>query len=527
MANKSLFQSLRGMLVPAADARNLEGAPAYALSPRHKLAQLAVTGTLQGTFYANAEMQLAEMLKVACEVDAEFIAKTAIYARNQGRMKDMPALLVAWLSMMATPHFTPAFTRVIDNGRMLRNFVQIMRSGVTGRKSLGTRPKKLVQAWLEEASDRRIMQAAVGQDPSLADIIRMVHPKPKDKGREALYGYLIGRPYDVALLPQAVRDFEAFKMDPSRPVPDVPFQMLTALPLETAHWVAIARQTGWQALRMNLNTFARHGVFAVPGMAEEIAARLANAEAIRQARALPYQLMVAYTSTDAAVPLVVRTALQEAMEIALANVPAVTGRIVICPDVSGSMRSPITGYRKGASSVVRCVDVAALVAAAMLRMNMAARILPFEQGVVKIDLNPRDTVLTNAEKLAAIGGGGTNCSAPIEQLIAEKAKVDLVLFISDNESWMDASRSAHQGTGLMRKWQELKAINPAAKLICLDLQPYGTTPAKEAAEILNIGGFSDTVFEMIAAFATSGSSGETWGPDYWVNEIEKIELGTV
>ena len=38
----------------------------------------------------------------------------------------------------------------------------------------------------------------------------------------------------------------------------------------------------------------------------------------------------------------------------------------------------------------------------------------------------------------------------------------------------------------MRKWQELKAINPSAKLICLDLQPYGTTPAKEAADILRL-----------------------------------------
>lgn len=262
-------------------------------------------------------------------------------------------------------------------------------------------------------------------------------------------------------------------------------------------------------------------------MAAEVAARLMDAEAIRQARALPYQLMVAYMAADVAMPQAVREALQEAMDLALGNVPAVAGSIVICPDVSGSMRSPVTGYRKGASSAVRCVDIAALVAAAMLRMNKAARVLPFERAVVKIDLNPRDTVLTNAAKLAAVGGGGTNCSAPLEQLIAERAKVDLVLFISDNESWMDAPRSPQQGAGLMRKWQEMKAINPSAKLICLDLQPYGTTPAKEAADILNIGGFSDAVFEMIAAFAKSGSQAEAWGPEYWVNEIEKIELGSV
>ena len=105
------------------------------------------------------------------------------------------------------------------------------------------------------------MRAAVGQSPSLADVIKMVHPKPQDASRAALYAYLIGKPYDVAALPQIVRDFEQFKRDPKAAVPDVPFQMLTALPLTKKHWAAIGRKAGWHMLRMNLNTFARHGVF--------------------------------------------------------------------------------------------------------------------------------------------------------------------------------------------------------------------------------------------------------------------------
>ena len=41
----------------------------------------------------------------------------------------------------------------------------------------------------------------------------------------------------------------------------------------------------------------------------------------------------------------------------------------------------------------------------MLRQNRSARVLPFENDVVDVPLNPRDTVLTNAAKLAAVGGG--------------------------------------------------------------------------------------------------------------------------
>ena len=519
MANKSVFASKRGALIPAANTRNREGTPAYAMTPEQQLAQLAVTGTLNRTFYAEAQHQLEDMLAAAQMVEPEFLAKTAIYARQRGFMKDAPALLLAWLSMLQTPHFGLAFERVIDNGKMLRTFVQIMRSGATGRKSLGTRPKRIIRHWLEKASDIEILRAAVGQSPSLGDVIKMVHPKPADASREALYGYLIGKPYDVAALPEVATAFEAFKRDPLGDVPDVPFQMLTALPLAKEHWAAIGRKAGWHMLRMNLATFARHGAFEVEGFAGHVANRLRNRDAITKARVLPYQLMSAYAMTaKGGIPPRVREALRDAMEIAIANVPSIDGQVVICPDVSGSMSAPMTGYRKGATTSVRCIDVAALMAAALLRMNREARVMPFEQRVVNIDLNPRDTVMTNAARLASIGGGGTNCSAPIARLVTERAKVDLVIIVSDNESWVDAKRGG-RGTALMQEWDELKAKNPNARLVCIDIQPYGTMQAVNRHDILNVGRFSDAVFEVVAAFAKG-----KLGPKYWVGEIDKIKL---
>ncbi|TGV17658.1 TROVE domain-containing protein, partial [Mesorhizobium sp. M4B.F.Ca.ET.143.01.1.1] len=121
----------------------------------------------------------------------------------------------------------------------------------------------------------------------------MVHPKPASASREALYGYLIGKPHDVAALPDVVKAFEAFKRDPSLPVPAVPFQMLTSMPLSREHWVQIAETASWQMLRQNLNSFARNGVFEVEGFAEKLAARLSDPDEVQRARVFPYQLMVA------------------------------------------------------------------------------------------------------------------------------------------------------------------------------------------------------------------------------------------
>jgi 60 kDa SS-A/Ro ribonucleoprotein len=136
MVNTNLFQSIKGALLPQATALNAEQAPAYQYSARHQLAQLAATGCLTPTFYANAETQLDAVLALAKELDAAFVAKTALYARESGHMKDMPALLAASLASRDVTLLSQVFGRLIDNGKMLRNFVQIMRSGAVGRKSV-------------------------------------------------------------------------------------------------------------------------------------------------------------------------------------------------------------------------------------------------------------------------------------------------------------------------------------------------------------------------------------------------------
>lgn len=521
MANKTLFKSLVGKFIPATDAINEERAPAYKLSPKHQLAQYAATGCLNTTFYANADEQLATVLELCAKVDAEFIAKTAVFCRERGFMKDMPALLTASLSVHDRELLARVFPRVIDNAKMLRNFVQIMRSGVVGRKSLGSAPKRLVREWFEARDPATLFKSNVGQDPSLADIVKMVHPKPKDAMREALFGYFIGRDYAFDVMPNIAREYELFKnknKDDSREVPDVPFQMLTALDLGTPEWTAIARRASWQMTRMNLNTFARHGVFGVEGMADLIANRLRDAKAIAKARVFPYQLLMAYTmaNANAEIPRIVCDALQDAMEIAIANVPAIEGRLFVCPDVSGSMLSPVTGNRTGATTSVCCIDVAALVAAATLRKNPQTEVLPFEHGVVKINLNSRDSVMTNAAKLASIGGGGTNCSAPLAQLNHRGAKGDLVMIVSDSESWVDAGG---HGTATMREWNVFKQRNPGARLVCLNVQPYRTVQAVEREDILNVGGFSDRVFDVISEFARGGLNA-----NHWIGVIDSVTL---
>ncbi len=518
MANKSVFASQPGPLLPKATAINAAGAKAYAYGAEHRLTQLAMTGSFGGGFYQDAQAEVSALVEAAMAVEPSFLAKTALHVREKGHMKDTPALLLAVLSARDPALFAAVFGRVVTSGKVLRGFVQILRSGQTGRKSLGSRPKAMVQRWLNAASDAQLLAASVGNSPSLVDVIRMTHPRPETAQRAAFYAWLIGRPADTAQLPQAVRDLLAFRAGASAKLPDVPFQMLADLSLTPGQWAEVARKASWQMLRQGLNMLERKGAFAVPGTVEHVAGVLRDPGRIRSAHALPYQLLATLRALAPEVDARLRDALHDAMEISVSNVPVVDGAVVVCPDVSGSMSCPVTGYRSGATSAVRCIDVAALVAAAVLRKNPTARILPFEDRVRETRLEARDTILSNAAKLAALGGGGTHCAAPLAALNKEGAVPDLVIFVSDNQSWMDAHRG-RQATAMMAEWTKLKARNGAAKLVCIDIQPYGTTQAAERQDVLNIGGFSDQVFDQIADFAAG-----RMGPDHWVGQIAAVEL---
>jgi len=311
-------------------------------------------------------------------------------------------------------------------------------------------------------------------------------------------------------------------------------------------WAALARKMGPQALRMNLNTLLRHGVFSVEqlsstacaeganerlgqsfysGMVDYVAGRIADESEIRRSKQFPYQYFAAYLNVDDEVPQKIKTALHKAAEIACGNVPELPGPVVIGLDTSGSMSSAVTGARgRGADSKMRCIDVAALFAAAILRRNPDSVVIPFDTSAYDAKMDPNDSILSIAERLAKYGGGGTDCSLPLVAANQKHAKRKFagVVLVSDNESWVGTGR--HGSTGVMTAWEAFvtnqrklagKDANP--KLVCIDLQPYQTVQACERADIMNIGGFSDAVFNVVSGFLADNNQ-------RFVAEVEAIEL---
>lgn len=422
-------------LVSVANTKNYAGADAYSMEAEMALAQLSVTGCFNNTYYTKAEDQLAQVLTFARQSHPLFLAKVAVYARESGFMKDMPAALVSYLASRDPDLCAQVFPKVINNGKMLRNFAQMIRSGSFGRHNLSAqRIKKMVTAWFNSRTDEQIFFQSVGDKPTLGDIVKMARVAPTSAQRSALYAYLIGKkegkfeglPFTVSeAVPALIASYEAFKASPVGEIPNAPFEMLLGLQLSPEDWKSVATKATWFQTFRSLNTFARHGVFTDPKMVKLVVDKLTRKDLIEKANVFPYQIMTAYKAINEGsawhkdekkvdMPKAIGQALEEAMEVATANVPAFEGlEVAICTDVSGSMRSPVTGERAGSTTTVRCVDVAALVSSALLRKNPNARVYPFEGDIRNdVTLNATNSIMRNAGILAAVGGGGHELCFP-------------------------------------------------------------------------------------------------------------------
>jgi 60 kDa SS-A/Ro ribonucleoprotein len=526
MPNANIFGSPgRG---PMADATNLAGGAAYALSDKETLAKLALTSCFNDAYYASGEMQAKNIIELANKVEVTFLAKLAVYARTHGYMKDAPALLLAVLSKRDAPLYRAAFPLVCNNGKVLRGHVQILRSGAVGRKSLGSAPKAMIQQWFQERSPWTIFRNSTGNTPTMRDVLKMVHLKPATPEKEAILGYIIGKKLtdaQLAALPHDVGVYEAFKREPAEDLPKVPFEFLTSLPLTPEQWRQLALNMSWQQLRQSLNMLAKNKVFTDNAVTEKLAATLRDPERIASSNVFPYQLLMAFIMTQGndAIPRAINFALQDALEECTKHVPMFPGKsVAVGVDVSGSMRSPITGARASATSRVQCVQVAGLIASTILRNNDQSVVLPFHEKVEdNTVLNPRDSIMTNAVKLAGLPSGGTACSAPVAWLNARSKKADVMFIISDNESWADytngsghvrssiwmpqtfgGSLGSTRPTGLQAEWLQMKRRHPTAKLILCDLQPNQYSQAKPGPDVLLLSGWSDRMFDIVNDFVS-------------------------
>ena len=140
-------------------------------------------------------------------------------------------------------------------------------------------------------------------------------------------------------------------------------------------------------------------------------------------------------------------------------------------------------------------QVAGLMALSIYKKNPHAKIITFDTAVrdYTSSMNPRDSIVTNLNRIN-FNGGGTDCAAAVNHVLKNDMPCDLMIMISDNMAWREyqsGSRSTKQ------LWDEVLRKNKQAKFVMLDLQHGMTSQQPQQKSVLHVGGFTDSLFTLI------------------------------
>lgn len=479
--------------------RRTESRHGYAaLSPDDALACYALNSVYNATCKLGDKMAPAQLLQLAALSTPSFVARLAVYAYEQGSLRDTSALLAAYLTKYPD-QFRLVAPRVLDNLGQLRKFVNFKRSGILGSRSLGTVAKAYVANFIRSRTAADLFYNSQGTNPSVADMIRLAHAKPTPE-LDSMFKYLLGYDVDPQALPgevglavAAYKTFLAHEMSPSE-LPDVPTSMLAAhLGSMSADQLQLyVTKLSPNQLRREVNALTRVKAFDHPtvrAVAEEKLGKLMTSKT----KILPLSLLSTVDGvTDPRFSKIVADQLEDSLDYAATVLgEAITQPLTIGLDVSGSMSYGAGGLGKFPNK--KMIDLAALLVYPLIKHPLVSLTLVNHQArpIPKEQLQKLRTLEQFMSWLQPLIGGGTTLST-----LFPVSNTPDILLVSDNCSWGDL-------WSFLPTWQsyESKFVDAQVpRLMLWDIVPNGIALADPEPNTLQLAGMSENIYSTIAQF---------------------------
>jgi hypothetical protein len=497
-----------------APVRNHENAPAFALSPALELYAAVATAALSDQFYEAAGTRLARLRALVAQNEPQFVARLAVYAREQLYLRSVPLVLAVELARvhqgdgLVSRLVARVVQRADEISELLAFYAQA--NARNGPKTLG-RLSKQVQHGLALAFNKfdGYQLAKYNREGAvrLRDALFLVHPRPRDAAQQAVFNQLVAGTLPVPYT------WETELSAVGQGTYASPAERQVAVTGTWERLVASGR-LGYMALLRNLRNILEAKVNA--GALGSVCATLASPGQVARARQLPFRFLAAYREVLAlnvgtAAPVL--AALEAAIGASAHNLRGFDAntRVVVACDVSGSMQKPISPRSK-----VLLFDVGLVLG--MLLQSRCQHVVTgmFGDRWQRVTL-PQGQVLRNVQELYSREGEvgyATNGHLVIQDLRRRREVVDKVLIFTDCQLW----DSTGQGNTLAQEWAAYRAeVAPQARLYLFDLAGYGPTPLDVRAEhgVALVAGWSDKVLDVLAALENGNTA---------LTEIEKIEL---
>lgn len=178
---------------------NHEGAVAFTMDAETELYSIVCTSLMNNKFYQTADEEMLRLRELVGQCDPEFVAKLAVYAREQMYVRTMPLVLTVELAKVHSGDSLVSRTvgRVVSRAdeitELLSCYAYLNGKDVTGMNALRGLSKQ-VQKGLAIAFNKfdRYRLEKYNRDTSvkLKDALFLVHPKAKNEEQQKIFDEL-------------------------------------------------------------------------------------------------------------------------------------------------------------------------------------------------------------------------------------------------------------------------------------------------------------------------------------------------
>ena len=467
---------------------NLAGGQAYSQTNELKLVSLLLTSFVNDQFYRDGNTSLAELKNLAEKVkDKEFIAKSAIFARDRFGMRSITHALAGELTSQLNgkewgkDFYDKVVVRVDDMTEILSYYLA-NKTDRTNPKFPNALKKGFAKAFDKFDGYNLSKYKGENKEVKLVDIVNLVHPVPTARNKEALELLIKGELKNTQTWESKLS--EAGQKAESE-------EDLAKLKSNAWEELISTRKIGYFALLRNLRNIINQAPSVVPAACE----LLTDERLISKSRVLPFRFATAYeeisklgSSKEVRDVLV---AINQALDISVANVPKFDGETLVVMDVSGSMSG-------------RASEIASLFGAILAKVNNCD-VMTFSTSAQYKQYNPMDSVLTIRNSFR-YSGGGTNFKSIFT---TANKKYDRVIILSDMQGWMGYTTPSAE----FNQYKSRYGANPF--VYSWDLAGYGTLQFPEN-NVFALAGFSDKVFDIMKLMEIDKKA--------LYNEIKAIQL---
>ena len=442
---------------------------------------------IDGTVDVNQDKLLIEEIKTVANTDPEFILQLANYTRNELYLRSISIILLVEASLIAdckpfVRKYTPRIVKRADELSESVAYLQRKIGHLGNKADKGSMPSCLKKGLADAFNNFNaysLQKYNKGGFVKLKDVLRLVHPKPKDESQSLVFKQL---------------------NEDTLPTPNLWETIISGKGSTKEDWESALPEMGYMAMLRNLRNLMVKGVDMKPVL--EV---LTNAEKVRSSKHFPFRFYSAYRaveSTHSAYGSNVLDALENAMDISADNLPKLKGITFIAADNSRSMDSALSE-----KSTVSYKDAANMMLALAHRMCEFPITSIFAERFSVVSMSQRNGVISNMLKIREINVGemATKAYLALKYLIDNKIKVDRMILFSDMQCYDNTFQcydDTFYGASFSEQLKLYKSkINPNVYAYLVDLAGYGTMQVpKDESNVSLIAGWSDRILEFISLF---------------------------